>query len=82
MTPPRPLNQPERNTQDPWERFGWVMGSVWLVFLLFPLTSAFTAETSWGWRSFGVAAILAFAAVYVYGFIRSDAPIRGRRSTA
>ena len=46
------------------------MGSIWLVFLLFPLTAAFTAETSWAWRSFGVAAILAFAAVYVYGFIR------------
>lgn len=70
MTPPRPATQPERDTQDPWERFGWVMGSIWLVFLLFPLASAFAAETSWGWRSFGVAVILAFAAVYVYGFIR------------
>ena len=37
MTRPRSLNPPERNTQDPWERFGWVMGSIWLVFLMFPL---------------------------------------------
>lgn len=70
MTPPRALTQPERDTQNPWERFGWVMGSIWLVFLLFPLTSAFTAETTWVGRSLGVAAILAFAAVYVYGLIR------------
>lgn len=70
MTPPGALTHPERDTQDPWERFGWVMGSIWLVFLLFPLRSAFTAETSWGWRSFGVATILAFAAVYLFGFIR------------
>jgi two-component system sensor histidine kinase DesK len=70
VTTPRPLTQPERDTRGPWERFGWVMSSIWLVFLLFPLTAAFTAETSWGWRSFGVAAILAFAAVYVYGLIR------------
>ena len=70
MTRPPALTQSERDTEHPWERFGWVMGSIWLVFLLFPLTSAFTAESSWAWRSFGVAAILAFAAVYVYGFIR------------
>ena len=70
MTRPPALTQSERDTEHPWERFGWVMGSIWLVFLLFPLTSAFTAETWWVWRSFGVAAILAFAAVYVYGFIR------------
>ncbi len=30
----------------------------------------FAAETSWVWRTFGVAAILGFAAVYVYGLIR------------
>jgi len=27
-------------------------------------------QTSWVWRSFAIAAILAFAAVYVYGFIK------------
>jgi two-component system, NarL family, sensor histidine kinase DesK len=69
VTPPGVLTQPERNTREPWERFGWVMSSIWLVFLLFPLTAAF-AETSWIWRSFGVAAVLAFGTVYVYGFIR------------
>ncbi len=70
MTRSPKLTQPDRDTQDPWERSGWIMGAIWLVFLLFPLTSALTAETSWIWRSFGVAAIFTFAAVYVYGFIR------------
>ena len=70
MTRPRSLDPPERNTQDPWERFGWVMGSVWLVFLMFPLSSVFTAETTWAWRLFGFAAISAFAVAYVYGFFR------------
>jgi len=46
------------------------MGAIWLVFLMFPLTSAFAVETSWVWRSLAIGAILAFAGVYVYGFIR------------
>jgi two-component system, NarL family, sensor histidine kinase DesK len=63
-------NRDTRDTQNPWERYGWIMGAIWLVFLSFPLKSSFTVETSWVWRSFAITAILAFAAVYVYGFIR------------
>jgi two-component system, NarL family, sensor histidine kinase DesK len=73
VTQPPGLTKPDRGTrdaQDPWERYGWIMGAIWLVFLMFPLTSAFTVETSWVWRVLAIAAILAFAAVYVYGFIR------------
>jgi len=70
VTRPTAPAQPQRDTEHPWERFGWVMGSIWLVFLMFPLTSALTAETWWVWRSFAVAAIIAFAAVDVYGFIQ------------
>ena len=70
MTSSGALTQPERDIKNPWERFGWVMSSIWLVFLAFPLRSAFTVEASWVWRSLGVAAILAFAVVYVHGFVR------------
>jgi two-component system, NarL family, sensor histidine kinase DesK len=59
-----------RDTQNPWEKYGWIMGAIWLVFLAFPVKSALIAETSWVWRSFAITAILAFAAVYIYGFIR------------
>jgi two-component system sensor histidine kinase DesK len=45
------------------------MSSLWLVFLIFPLSAAF-ADPSWIRRWLGVAAILAFASVYVYGFFR------------
>ena len=55
--PPGPT-QPDRDTQNPWERYGWIMGAIWLVFLSFPLKSAFTVETSWVWRLFAITAIL------------------------
>jgi two-component system sensor histidine kinase DesK len=62
--------QPDRDTQDPWERFGWIMGAIWLVFLLFPLAAAITVDTTWAGHASAVAAILGFAVAYVYGFVR------------
>ncbi len=62
--------RPDRDTQNPWERFGWIMGAIWLVFLLFPLVAATTVDTSWAGHVLAVAAILGFAGVYVYGFVR------------
>lgn len=57
-------------TVNPWDRYGWLMGAIWLVFLLFPLTAIFTSDHSvWG-RVLGVVLILGFAAVYVHGFVR------------
>lgn len=70
MTAPSPTPRPDRDTQDPWERFGWIMGAIWLVFLLFPLAAAVTVDTTWAGHVFAVVAILGFAAVYVYGFVR------------
>ncbi len=64
------MSQPDRDTQDPWDRFGWIMGAIWLVFLLFPLTAAARADTWWVWRALAVLAILTFATAYVHGFIR------------
>jgi two-component system sensor histidine kinase DesK len=64
------LAQPDRDTRDPWERFGWIMGAIWLVFLLFPLASAITADTTGAGRAFAIVSILAFAGVYIYGFVR------------
>jgi two-component system sensor histidine kinase DesK len=64
------VSQPDRDTQDPWERFGWIMGAIWLVFLLFPLAAALTADAWWVWRALTALAILTFATAYVHGFIR------------
>ena len=69
------MSQPATESlRDPWDRFGWVMGVVWLVFLLFPLGEAVTAELHVGWRVLAVALILVFAAVYVHGLVRLGGP--------
>ena len=57
---------------DPWDRFGWVMSVIWLVFLAFPLQAALTLDGPWGWRALGVGLVLAFAVVYVAAFVRLE----------
>lgn len=76
MSQPEPVPAVTRHyaarldSQDPWERFGWVMGAIWLVFLGFPFHAALTADTALVWRGLAAAGIVAFAGVYVAGFIR------------
>jgi len=57
---------------DPWDRFGWVMSVIWLVFLAFPMQAALTLDEPWGWRAAGAGLVLAFAAVYVLAFVRLE----------
>ena len=56
-------------TTDPWDRFGWVMGAIWLVFLGFPIVAQVVADRPLIWRLVAIASIVAFAVVYVRGFI-------------
>lgn len=56
-------------TVDPWERLGWVMGAIWLVFLVFPIISLATGDGPPVGRVLGIGGILAFAATYLRGFI-------------
>src|SRR5699024_10547569 len=39
-------NEPgtDAEPRDPWERFGWIMSSIWLLFLGFPIASAVVAD--------------------------------------
>lgn len=67
------MTEPAVVPQDPWERFGWVMGAIWLVFLAFPILSSLQADSPWMWRIISVAAIVGFGAVYVAAFMRLDA---------
>jgi two-component system sensor histidine kinase DesK len=46
------------------------MGAIWLVFLAFPVAAAATAPHPLVWRVAGVVLILAFAVIYVHGFIQ------------
>jgi two-component system sensor histidine kinase DesK len=56
--------------RDPWQRFGWLMSVIWLVFLGFPLAAALTADRSWALRVTAALLVVTFAAVYVHGFVR------------
>jgi two-component system sensor histidine kinase DesK len=58
---------------DPWEKFGWLMGAVWLVFLIFPTIELLTSDHAVVWRTLGVVGILTFAAVHISGFIKINA---------
>jgi two-component system sensor histidine kinase DesK len=56
-------------------RFGWLFAAVWLYFLYQPLGTAWTSSASLLWRVIGVAALLLFAAGFIWFFVR----LRGRR---
>ncbi|MCK0112235.1 sensor histidine kinase [Ornithinimicrobium sp. F0845] len=57
-------------TADPWERFGWLMGAIWLVFLAFPIVAIATSDEQPVWRVLGICGILAFGASYLRGFFQ------------
>jgi two-component system, NarL family, sensor histidine kinase DesK len=71
-TAPPTADPTESITEDPWVRFGWVMGAIWLVFLAFPITAVVSSDRPGLLRALGVVLIVCFAAVYVHGLMRSS----------
>ncbi|YAL83502.1 sensor histidine kinase [Dermacoccaceae bacterium W4C1] len=59
-------------SRDPWEKYGWVMGAIWLVFLGFPFAALIGSDLPLAAQLLGTAVIIAFAAVYVHGMIAVD----------
>ncbi|HET7799983.1 MAG TPA: sensor histidine kinase [Humibacillus xanthopallidus] len=53
--------------RDPWERYGWGIRAVWLVFLVFPLISIVGSGLPWWQVALGLLLVMAFGAVYVFG---------------
>ena len=53
----------------PWERYGWLMAVLWLVFLAYPLMALLRSEAPQGWVITGWVALVAFIVIYVAGFI-------------
>ncbi|AEF41535.1 Two component sensor histidine kinase [Hoyosella subflava DQS3-9A1] len=47
----------------------WLFGAVWLVFLVFPARELFTSDQSFVGLTIGVALLVVFAAVFVYGLV-------------
>jgi len=53
----------------PWEKFGWVMAAVWLVFLAYPVISLVESSAAQGWVITGWIALCLFIVIYVFGFV-------------
>lgn len=58
--------------RDPWERFGWVMATVWLLFLLFPITAVLQAQIAAVLQVAALGAIAGFIFLYISGFVRAS----------
>jgi two-component system sensor histidine kinase DesK len=56
-------------SKDPWARFGWLMAVIWLVFLLYPLFGLLESDAPLSWVVVGWIALVAFAVIYVAGFV-------------
>ncbi len=54
---------------DPWNRFGWLMGAIWLVFLLFPIIGLSMSDEALLPKVLGVSGMLLFGAVYVHALV-------------
>lgn len=53
----------------PWERFGWIMAVVWLVFLAYPFIALMRSDAPAGWVLTGWVVLGAFVVIYVAGFM-------------
>ncbi len=54
--------------RSPWERWGWAVASIWLIFLVYPVTETFQTESSAPVTALVLAAIAAFAVIYLLGW--------------
>lgn len=52
-----------------WERYGWVMAVVWLVFLIYPILGLLRSAADAGWIVTGWVALVAFVLIYVAAFL-------------
>lgn len=61
---------PDRGgTEDPWQRYGWLMAVVWMLFLFFPIRELIQSSAATGWLALGWVGLAAFAILYCTGFV-------------
>lgn len=53
---------------NPWERWGWAFAAIWLVFLVFPVIAATTADVPLAARVLALGCIAGFAVANVLGY--------------
>lgn len=56
------------STRSPWERWGWAVAAIWLVFLVYPVIETFQTESSTPAKGLVLALIAAYAAIYLLGW--------------
>lgn len=71
---PSPTPSPIPGSDNPWQRWGWLLAAVWLVFLVFPIIDVIGTQRPWPVRVGALATIAAFIAVYLHGFVIADRP--------
>ncbi|WP_300266356.1 sensor histidine kinase [Microbacterium sp.] len=59
----------DRGSRSVWERYGWLMAVIWLVFLVYPIMALTRSQAAQGWIITGWVALVAFIVVYVAGFV-------------
>ena len=64
----RELDEP--SASEPWSRWGWVLGAIWIVFMGFPISDALTAEVSLGAKIAGTALLVVYSVVYLVAYLR------------
>jgi two-component system sensor histidine kinase DesK len=69
----RPAEPRAARPKSHWDRFGWLMAVIWLVFLIYPIMALLRSEAPDGWIIVGGVAMVAFVVLYVLGFMRGMA---------
>ncbi|WP_193315383.1 sensor histidine kinase [Nostocoides sp. F2B08] len=69
MSLPTTASAPQPNTPapaqvSPWQRWGWLMWAVWMIFLILPAVAVWRDDRSPFWRIGGLVLILVFAVSY------------------
>lgn len=59
----------DRAATSGWEKYGWLMAGLWLVFLIYPLVTLLRSSADPGWIITGWIALVAFIVIYVAGFV-------------
>lgn len=65
---------PDARPTDPWIRWGWLMGPVWLVFMVFPVLDLLETPRTAVARVAAWAVLGVFTAIYAFGFFATDRP--------
>ena len=76
-----PTANPE-SQPDPWERTSLVLGGIWIIFLAFPIITAWTSDAALWARLATVASLVLFAAVYMWGYLGTSWTHVARRPVA